>query len=259
MQLLSEHPHVLLKCAAMQSSADGGVNFMRPYLRRIRRSFYEAMGNPKYTPRPSLNDLDAKLANYLNYRGGFFIEVGANNGYKQSNTYYLERGLKWKGVLVEAIPELYDRCSKLRTHSSVFNCALVAPDYTDDHVTMHYADLMSVTEGSMGNSEAQQEHINAGLECQHIDNSYSVDVPVRTLESLLDEIRPEIIDFFSLDVEGYELNVLKGLNIKKYQPTFILVEAWSYEEVNAFLSPYYDQLEQLTFHDYLYRVKSPAA
>ena len=32
------------------------------------------------------------------------------------------------------------------------------------------------------------------------------------------------IDYLSIDVEGYELNVLKGLNFKKYNPKAISVE-----------------------------------
>ena len=226
------------------------------YLRRLRRALYEAVGNPRYTPRPSLHDLDAKLSKYLDYTNGFFIEAGANDGYKQSNTYYLERGLKWRGVLVEAIPELYERCRRLRKHSRVFHNALVAPDYPDDGITMHFAGLMSVTEGSMGSDERQQTHINDGIKCQHISESYAVRVPVRTLESVLDEVRPPPIDFMSLDVEGYELNVLKGLNLEKYRPEYMLVEVWEHDEIDAFLKPYYDQVEQLTYHDYLYRVRS---
>ena len=53
---------------------------MKKIFRKIRRSIYEGMGNSKFTPKPSLNDLDAKLSKYLNYRGGFFIEAGANDG-----------------------------------------------------------------------------------------------------------------------------------------------------------------------------------
>lgn len=75
---------------------------MRKNLRNIRRKIYESFGNPKYS-RPALNDLDSKLEKYLNFQNGFFIEVGGNDGYKQSNTYYLEKFLGWRGILVEAI------------------------------------------------------------------------------------------------------------------------------------------------------------
>ena len=45
------------------------------------------------------------------------------------------------------------------------------------------------------------------------------------------------IDFLSLDVEGYELNVLKGINLNKYRPHFLLIEIYSinYDEVVSFL------------------------
>ena len=49
--------------------------------RRWRRSIYEAFGSDRYS-RPALNQLDAKLERYLDYGGGFFIEAGANDGYR---------------------------------------------------------------------------------------------------------------------------------------------------------------------------------
>ena len=32
---------------------------------------------------------------------GYFIELGANDAYEDSNTYLLEKGYKWKGIMVE--------------------------------------------------------------------------------------------------------------------------------------------------------------
>lgn len=210
------------------------------------------------SPRPALNDLDRKLAKYLNYRNGFFIEVGANDGYAQSNTYYLEKKLGWRGVLVEAIPELYQRCRKLRRRSYVFHCALVADAAAQPTVTMHFANLMSVVDGAFRTPEAQQEHIRSGLriQCLPEDSSYSIEVPARTLTSILDEVHPPPIDFFSLDVEGYELPVLQGLDLQRYRPKYILVEARFFDEVNAHLQPYYELIEQMSHHDYFYRARS---
>lgn len=58
----------------------------------FRRGIYEAMGNPRYSMKPALDGLDDKFSKYLNFRNGFFIEAGGNDGISQSNTYYLERG-----------------------------------------------------------------------------------------------------------------------------------------------------------------------
>jgi FkbM family methyltransferase len=221
----------------------------------IRRKTYEFFGSPKYS-RPGLNGLDEKLEKYLNFKNGFFIEVGGNDGYSQSNTYYLEKFLGWRGILVEGIPHLYKQCQSTRNKSSVYNYALVSSDFKEDFVEMHYANLMSVVEGSLKSNENQVKQIEKGLEIQKIKDTYSLKVPTKTLESILCEYTelPQI-DFFSLDVEGYELDVLQGLNITKYQPRYILVEARFFDDVNTFLTPYYDMIEQLTYHDYLYRLR----
>jgi FkbM family methyltransferase len=224
-------------------------------LRGLRRQIYQYFGNPKYS-KPSLNDLDNKLAKYLEFRDGFFIEVGANDGYLQSNTYYLEKVLGWQGVLVEAIPELYERCRKQRKKAHVYNCALVAKDYEESTIEINFANLMSVVEGARKTFDEQSKHIADGIRLQKLAKSYTVRVPARTLESILDGLPyPLKIDFFSLDVEGYELSVLKGLNLEKYSPKYILIEATFFDEVNSFLADRYELIEKMSYHDYLYRLK----
>jgi len=204
--------------------------------------------------RPSSSELDSKLEKYLNFRDGFFIEAGANDGYSQSNTYFLETEKGWTGLLVEGIPALYKKCRKLRNRSKVYNCALVGNDFQLPTIKMHFANLMSVVDGALKTEEEKIAHINDGIKVQKLRGSYSIEVKARTLESILDDL-PEcpVIDFFSLDVEGFELDVLKGLNLDKYRPRYILVEARYFDEVNSFLlSKDYELLEKLSCHDYLY-------
>jgi hypothetical protein len=89
---------------------------------------------------------------------------------------------------------------------------------------------------------------------QALSSTYHVDVSARTLDSILDEY-PNLpqIDFFSLDVEGYELDVLRGLTLDRYRPTYILVEARFFDEVDAHLKAHYELVGKLSHHDYLYR------
>ena len=49
-------------------------------------------------------------------------------------------------------------------------------------------------------------------------------VPVRTLDSILAEVGFARVDFLSVDVEGAELAVLRGLSIERYRPRLILIE-----------------------------------
>ena len=222
-----------------------------------RRKLYEFFRNPKYS-KPALNAIDDKLAKYLGYGGGFFIEVGANDGFTQSNTYYLEKFLGWSGILIEPIPDLFEQCRRTRRNSKVFNCALVSNEHSSKAVSMRYANLMSLTEGAFADHSIENEHISAGLKVQNIDGSYKIDVPARTLESVLDDVKdkPATIDFFSLDVEGYELNVLKGLNLERYRPRYLLLEdLFNTHELHSYLAVYYSLVEMFTDHDYFYQRK----
>jgi len=63
------------------------------------------------------------------------------------------------------------------------------------------------------------------------------------------------IDLFSLDVECYELEVLKGMNVERYRPRFLCVETRSPDTICATLNNRYETVEQLTFGDFLFRLK----
>ncbi len=190
--------------------------------RRLRRLTFEKLGSDRYS-RPSLFQMDRKLEQYLPEDGGTFIEAGAYDGYEQSNTYYLERFKQWKGILIEPIPELFRKCVKERPHSRVFECALVAPEHEGKSLNMVFGGLMSVATTDE-DSEKVLAHASAGNRLGW-DKCYEVKVPGRTISSIIDECEMDEIDFLSLDLEGYEDEALKGLDIERHKPRFILIES----------------------------------
>ena len=67
---------------------------------------------------------------------------------------------------------------------------------------------------------------------------------------------PKTIDFLSLDVEGAEIEVLKGIDFKKYRFKYILVESRNIENICKFLNlQNYEVIEKLSHHDYLFSQK----
>ncbi len=209
------------------------------------------------TPYTGLNDLDRKLKKYINFRNGFFIECGANNGHNQSNTFHYEYYLDWKGILIEAIPHLAQECAYLRMHSAVYNCALVSRNFVGDTLPIRFAGLKSIAQG-IKPPEVEEQWVASGVRNENLPGTFTAEVPVRTLTSILDEEKPERIDLFSLDVEGYEPEVLNGLDLDRYRPHYVLIEMHEAAAIEKIMGPYYDLAEELTKGwDLLYRAKNP--
>lgn len=221
----------------------------------VRRKVAEFFGSDRYS-RPALNDLDRKLERYLDFDHGYFVELGANDGLTQSNTYYFEALRGWSGVLIEPIPELCRIAAKLRRRSKVFNCACVSFDYPDSEIEITYLNLMSMVEGALKDAALAQIHFEQGkahMERAQDRTPYTIRVPARTLTSVLEEAGTTKIDLLSLDVEGYELDVLKGLDFERYAPVYMLIEARFRDEIEAFILDRYCVVEQMSQMDVLYR------
>jgi len=59
-----------------------------------------------FEPHTALFGMDRVITEKLPFRRGVFVEVGANDGVAQSNTYFLGRRRGWTGILIEPVPWL---------------------------------------------------------------------------------------------------------------------------------------------------------
>jgi len=218
---------------------------LRATLRKKLQPVFRALKWKRYC-RMGLNELDKKLEPYLNFDNGVFIEAGANDGIKQSNTYYLEAVRSWKGILVEPAPHLFNECVKNRKSSKVFNAALVSDDYTENTVKLTYADLMTIVTAESGNKNYNDEHIKKSKRVQNLSKTYDFDVTAMTLNQIIEASGFGRIDFLSLDIEGYEAEALKGLNLIRWGPKYILVEVRNLKEIQLALGSKYEIAEELT-------------
>jgi len=216
---------------------------------RARRVAAEARGDDRLS-KPALHQLDVKLNIIIDRDGGFFIEAGAHDGFTQSNTYWLERFRGWRGLLVEPMPELAAEARLSRPTASVVECALVPSDYPDKHVRMRFGDLMSMVDGAR---ESEWPRLGTILGWR---DPYEFDVEARTLSSLLDDIDPPEVDLLSLDVEGFEGSALRGLDLERHAPRYVLVEIHNRERdrplVDAVLAERYVEDSWLSPLDLLY-------
>lgn len=154
---------------------------------------------------------------FRNKRGGIFVEVGANDPTSpESQSFHLESLLSWSGLLVEPIPHLADLARKERPSASVYECACTSPEKVgvqDLLVPIHKNELVTGHASLVANVD---EH--------HYRNFEKIEVLALTLEQLCRNENISKIDFLSIDVEGAELDVLRGANLQSFRPVLILLE-----------------------------------
>ena len=114
---------------------------------------------------------------------------------------------------------------------------------------------MAYVVGSFTKSEDEATHLANAERVQALSSVTEVSVPASRLSTLLDAQNMPQIDLFSLDVEGYEAEVLKGLDLTRHKPRFILVETKDIAGVLNVLKQQYTILDQLSFHDYLLKAE----
>jgi FkbM family methyltransferase len=211
-----------------------------------------------------LEELDLRLIAAITPEQGhgYFVELGANDGLRQSNTYLLQRRYGWNGLLIEPSPVRYVECVRNRSFGvrPSFRCAAcVDADYEAPFVEMEYSDLMSVAMGlDLSRAEALDQAERGLPFLEDAASRHRFGAIARTLTSLLDEVgAPPEFDLLSLDVEGNELCVLKGLDFLRYRPRWILAECRDDAVLHHLESVGYHQQELLsdrgTYRDILFR------
>lgn len=205
------------------------------------------------------HNIDFKLSKYLNYEYGYFVELGANDGFTESNTLYLEIKKNWRGVLIEPLPDQFLNCCYYRSKpgNHLFCNAAVNKNFNDKYVEMIHANLMSVANNLSSDLDDKKKHIQKGR-AQLPTRKYGISFgsEAKTLTKILDEAEaPEEIDLLSLDVEGSELAVLNGLDFKKYKFKFMLIECRKKNVISNFLKKYdYTLIDRFSHHDYLFKL-----
>ena len=208
----------------------------------------------------SINKIDQKMLKYINYENGYYIECGANDGIRQSNTFHFEKSKGWKGVLIEPSYK-FEKLIRNRSKKNFFsnNCCVSLAN-ENQMIKFKYLNLMTkiIDKKIMKSDHDSEEKNNIEKKFMTSDEKiFDFESKGRTLTSILDEANsPNLIDFFSLDVEGAEFEVIDGIDFDKYNFKFFLIETDNFTKLNKILkNKKYFFLENLTNHDYLFTYK----
>jgi FkbM family methyltransferase len=165
----------------------------------------------------SQQDEETLIRTFFNdRREGVFLDVGASHHEKDSNTYFLEQRLGWRGIAIDALGDLAPGYAQYRPRTRFFNF-FVTNESGRTHEFHVYAKDTRISSGDL-------QHLRAlpGIKERHIQTTQ---VPSVTLDAILTAERVAEVDYVNLDIEGHELEALEGFDIRRYQPELLSVEA----------------------------------
>ena len=151
---------------------------------------------------------------------GTYVELGALDGILFSNTYVFHQDLEWQGVLVELSPVNYANLKANRK----YELAVVNAGICDTEKTVHF---MQVPEGAVNGiwefaAQSFREHWWSGMSPE----KDGVPIACLPLSYVLGNVSvPFFADFFSLDVEGAELQVLNSVDFSRAAFGMLVIEA----------------------------------
>jgi FkbM family methyltransferase len=146
---------------------------------------------------------------------GRYIDVGANHPSNDSvSMAFYARG--WTGITVEPDPEFAALLRQDRPGDLVVEAAITSRDH--DSVVLHVVD---------GTGLSTLDDFRARVHTSTSYETHDIAVPTRTLDSVLDDAgwAGEDIHFVSVDTEGSEREVLESIDLTRWRPWVLVVEA----------------------------------
>ena len=182
--------------------------------------------------------------------GLIYLDCGAHNGKDFSNTYFLEKERNWMGILVEPMVEVFNELVKNRdaNKNHFFNCALSDYNGEADFTQVKDCGHIDMLSGLTDNLDYRHHNriikeVGENKQVLHpYEDGYIVKskVSVRTLTSICDEAGLYNFDFCSLDTEGSEFQILKGIDYDKINISIFIVENNGYGSQYD-IDPFLDQ------------------
>ena len=156
---------------------------------------------------------------FKNRKGGFFVDVGAHDGVTINNSLFFERELEWRGICIEPIPERFKELAANRSCECLRGAAYDQNTILPFTRITGYAEMLS----GIGTAypDSHKERIRSEMQ---LHGGEAAEIPVRAfrLETVFEMYNVKHVNYLSIDTEGAEIHVVRGINFEKV--TFDVIE-----------------------------------
>jgi FkbM family methyltransferase len=160
-------------------------------------------------------------------RDVFFLQVGANDGLMDDPLHFLVRKYRWRGILLEPDPQLFERLKQnyRGVAGPVFvNAALSSVDgpatfyriRMDDHLPAWCAGLGSFRRDIILSNKQDVPDIESRILEDQVESI--------SFRALVERYKPPRIDLILIDTEGYDLEILRQIDLIRFKPELIVYE-----------------------------------
>ena len=173
--------------------------------------FYFQFLKAKFKPRLAYSHwgVDLIITKLLNSKNkGIYIDVGCHHPFLNNHSYLLYKS-GWEGINIDIDYNSIDMFNFFRKSDVNIQTAVTDHKGEVDLFFYHNRAAKNTISKEFGSDAKEQKKINSDTLNNIIENS---------------KFKNSKIDFVSIDVEGNEMNVLNGFNLKKYKPKLILLE-----------------------------------
>jgi FkbM family methyltransferase len=145
---------------------------------------------------------------------GVFVDIGSWHPKKASNTYFFYLR-KWKGICIDPNPELKDLYHSLRPRDIFINAGVGFSSEPMKYFMFSESSINTFSKDFIKSKNLESKIVN------------QLDIPIYSLKEILSKhiLPTDRLDFFDIDAEGFDLEVLKTNDWDLFRPKIVVIES----------------------------------
>lgn len=207
---------------------------------KLREEYSDRKGYPSHAQEGEdrvMSSLLFKLHGNMHIDDGFYVDVGAHHPYRYSNTCLFNRR-GWHGINIDAMPGCMSAFKKQRPRDINLESGIGRKIETLKFYVFNEPALNTFNENL------------ARARCNDVCYiEATMDVSIVPLSEIFKEHLPKgrKIDFLTVDVEGFDLDVLQSNDWSSYRPLVVLVETYGLSFEDLALDPVAGYMRSLNY------------